>query len=562
MLSDGRILYVDGLESQENAKGPTPASTGPSSGDGHARLLDLRSGTPRFDAPTLHHDLFCSDLTALPGGKILLVGGTDVGPLEFEGRRNALLLDPKTNAFEPAAPMKYGRWYPHVAIGPDGNPTVFGGVTRLLSATRSAQVRRTETYHAATNSWEENYVGPESETDLPLQPRVLLAPNGKFFYAAVGQMRGPFGQSADGTLTALYQFFDPRTKKWELSGPAPLGARGGAFVVPLTMEPPYEQMTVVTWGGVLGPSPGSWMPANPLTTLTAINADGNVTSRMTGNLNHARWHSSGVLLPDGRLLAVGGADQDDAFVPGTGQAVKIPELYDPSKGTWTEVAEHTRDRGYHNTALLLPDMRVLLGGNTPPAARYGGAERDQGGPFADNDKDPSFEVWSPPYLFRGARPSVTRVQKGVGYRETFDLTTPDAGLIESVLLLRTPSPEHANDSDQRSLKLEFTRTGPGTLTATAPPSGNVAPPGSYYLVVNKRSLQGPIPSVARMVDVGRTDLSDAVQPFPDDAPPPVGGSATPDETSHVAQVRPRAAEPAGRPPAATVVNRRRFLLPR
>ena len=243
--------------------------------------------------------------------------------------------------------------------------------------------------------------------------------------------------------------------------------------------------------------------------------------------------------------------------------MKIPELYDPSQGTWTEVAEHTRDRGYHNSALLLPDMRVLLGGNSPPAAHDGGANRDRGGPFANNDSDPSFEVWSPPYLFRGARPSVTGVQKGVGYRETFDVTTPDAGLIESVLLLRTPSPGHANDSDQRSLKLEFTRRGPNTLTATAPPSGNVAPPGSYYLVVNKRSLQGPIPSVARMVDVGRTDLSDAVQPFPDDAPAPVGGSATPDEdTSHAARVPPLAAETADSPPVATVLSRRRFLLPR
>ena len=48
--------------------------------------------------------------------------------------------------------------------------------------------------------------------------------------------------------------------------------------------------------------------------------------------------------------------------------------------------------------------------------------------------------------------------------------------------------------------------------------------GSHYLVVNKRSLQGPIPSVARMVDVGRTDLSAAPQPFPDEPPAPSGGT--------------------------------------
>jgi hypothetical protein len=330
------------------------------------------------------------------------------------------------------------------------------------------------------------------------------------------------------------------------------------------MEPPYDHMTVVTWGGVLGPTPGSWVPANPLTTLTTIDANGNVTNRMSGNLNHARWFSSGVLLPDGQLLAVGGDDKDDAFDPGMGIAVKIPELYNPATGQWTDVAGHTRARGYHNSALLLPDMRVLVGGNAPIDAHYGGANQDQGGPFTNNDNDPSFEIWSPPYLFRGARPMIRGVQKAVSYGETFNITTPDAGLIDSVLLLRTPSPEHANDSDQRSLKLEFTRSGSNTLTATAPPSGNVAPPGTYYLVVNKKSLQGPIPSVAHMVDVGHTDVAAALQPFPDDAPAPVGGSATPDEdTSNAAEVQQKgndAVENLPAPVRATLNRRWLFFL--
>jgi hypothetical protein len=638
VLGDGRVLYVNGLERQENARGPSLLSLAPSSRDSQARLLDLRSGTPRFQTPLqpreVHDnpniepegqssddpaaavgvpgrpgdgfvgsawgaaglppgdpssppddpaendgDLFCSDITALPNGKLLLAGGTDwynepsvmdrnqgdpadVGLVEAEGLRSASLFDPVSNRFERTAPMKYGRWYPHLVIGPDGDPVVFGGVTQLVGNTQLGNVRRTETYHVATNTWEENYTGPASETELPLVPRIVLAPNGQFFYAAVGQMWNPFGESVDEALTAFFQFFDPKSKTWSISGVAPLGARSGAFVVPLTMEPPYEQMTVLTWGGVLGPSPGSWVPANPLTTLTSIDANGNVSSRMGANLHHPRWYSSGVLLPDGQVLAVGGADKDDVVVPGLAVPVRIPELYNPATGEWREVAAHTRDRAYHNSALLLPDMRVLVGGNAPLAARYGGANQDQGGPFANNDNDPSFEVWSPPYLFRGPRPSVKRVQKAVGYRETFNITTPDAALIESVLLLRTPSPEHVNDSDQRSLKLEFTRSGPSTLTATAPPTGNVAPPGTYYLVVNKKSLQGPIPSVAHMVDVGHTDLSEALQPFPDDGPAPAGGSATPDEdTSNVAQVQQQAAETAKSLPAARV-NRRWLFLPR
>ena len=471
VLGDGRVLYVNGLESRENSRGPTVTAS--STRPGQARLLDLRSGTPQWSAPADNgNELFCSDITTLPGGKLLLAGGL----------RTTWLFDPQTSAFEASAPMKYGRWYPHVVIGPDGNPTVFGGVTQLVGDTGLGNVRRTETYHADTDTWTENYTGPASENSLPPLPRIVLAPNGQFFYAAVGQTWGPFGRSVDEATTALFQFFDPKKKIWSASGPAPLGARSGAFVVPLTLEPPYEHMTLMTWGGVLGPTPGSALPASPLTTLTAIDSNGDVTSRDTGMLNHARWYSSGVLLPDGQVLAVGGDDKDDTNEGGIGVPVLTPELYNPATGHWTDMAPHTRDRGYHHSALLLPDMRVLLGGN---------------------DNDPSFEIWSPPYLFRGPRPTVEQVQKGFGYGDTFTINTPDAALIESVVLLRTPSPGHVNDSDQRALKLEFTRSGSTTLTVTAPPSGTVAPPGPYYLVVNKKSLQGPIPSVAHMVDVGR-----------------------------------------------------------
>ncbi|MCA1843649.1 MAG: hypothetical protein LC792_10780, partial [Actinobacteria bacterium] len=141
VLGDGRVFYVNGLESQENAEGPTLTSLAPSSRDSQARLLDLRTGTPQWSAPAENDgDQFCSDITALPNGKLLLAGG----PAELEGQHSTWLFDPQTSAFEPGGPMKYGRWYPHVVIGADGSPTVFGGVTQLVSDTQLGNVRRTE----------------------------------------------------------------------------------------------------------------------------------------------------------------------------------------------------------------------------------------------------------------------------------------------------------------------------------------------------------------------------------------------------------------------------------
>jgi hypothetical protein len=363
-------------------------------------------------------------------------------------------------------------------------------------------------------------------------------------------MWGPFGQAADEAIMMFQQMWDPGSKTWSITGMGPFGGRSGTQVVSQLMEPPYDQLNLVTFGGTLGPPPGSWVPANGFTTVTTIDASDNVTNKVVGELHHPRWFPSGVLLPDGKILTVGGGDKDEVIDPGMEIAVKTAEVFDPASGQWTEVAEHTRDRTYHNSAILLPDMRVLLGGHAPIASHYGGANQDQGGPFTNNDNDPSFEVWSPPYLFRGARPTITSVQSGIGYGSTFDISTPNADEIESVVLLKTPSAQHVNDSDGRGLKLEVTRTGSNTLSAVAPPSGKVAPPGPYYLVINKGGMDGAVPSVASIVNVGADNSAVALKPMPDDIAAPTGGSATPDEdTSQAAKSSEQANEAAKGMPA-------------
>jgi hypothetical protein len=496
-------------------------------------------------------DWFCSDLISLADGRVMVAGGsdwylepkvmdrndddpTDVGGSELDGLRNTSLFDPKTNTYRPGAPMKYYRWYPTEVELPDGKVFVASGVTKLVKSTQLGNVRRTETYDPLADTWTENYTGPASENALPLYARLVLAPNGKIFYGTAGQMWSPFGQGADEALYGLQQFFNLETKEWEVIGPAPLGTSDSAFMLPLTLKAPYDKMDILKFGGSVGPPPGSWI-ATPLSTLTTIDAAGHVTNKLTGTMNHARWFASGVLLPDGKVLALGGADKDHSIDPSSEIAVRTPELYDPATGTWADMAPNARDRTYHNSAVLLPDMRVLFGGHTPLPPHYGGPNQDMGGPFANNDKDPSFEVWTPPYLHRGPRPRITRAPAGLAYGDRFSLGTPDAGEIESVLLIKTPSPQHVIDPDQRTLELKFQTTGTGSLEVEAPPTGVAAPPGYYYLVVNRKTDQGPVPSVARMVQVGTTsDASEAPQPFPDDDDAPAGGSATPDADSSAA----------------------------
>jgi hypothetical protein len=70
-------------------------------------------------------------------------------------------------------------------------------------------------------------------------------------------------------------------------------------------------------------------------------------------------HVSAVLLPDRTVLATGGgrSENQDAVLPA--------EIYDPVANVWRTVASSSVPRFYHSTAVLLPDGRVVTMGSQP-----------------------------------------------------------------------------------------------------------------------------------------------------------------------------------------------------
>jgi hypothetical protein len=473
-------------------------------------------------------DMFCGDIASLGDGRLLIMGGGDwynepglpagndtpgAGLPEVEGLRSARIFDPLTSTFSPTGNMKYHRWYPGSVTLPDGKVLVVGGATKRIKNTQASHVRRTETFDPATGQFTENYSGPGSETSLPLSPRLHLLPDGKVLYPAAGQSWAPFGAAADEALYGMLQLYDPASSTWEVRGPHLLGNRDGAASVLLPLDPPYDRATVLTFGGALGPPPGGDAGV-PLSTLLRVDADGRFSEKLTRfNMLESRWNPSAVGLPDGTVLAVGGATTSDTTVPGTGLPVRTVELFDLRTEAWYGMARISRDRTYHHAAVLLPDGRVLLGGHAPPASPARGG--DLGRPFPNNERDPSFEIFTPHYLFRGERPIIRHVQAGIRWGETFELETRQALSTDSVVLIRLGSPQHIIDSDQRTVRLDYTRRS-GRLAVKAPPNGAIAPPGYYYLFLNLQTRRGPIPSMARVVRIGtESDFSEATQPFPD-----------------------------------------------
>ena len=200
----------------------------------------------------------------------------------------------------------------------------------------------------------------------------------------------------------------------------------------------------------------------------------------TGSMVSARRQFNATLLPDGRIVATGGTSAAGFSDPAGG--VHAAEMWDPATGRWTTWASNVVTRVYHSTTILLPDGRLLHSGS---------------GDGGNLPRELNAELFSPPYLFRGARPRIDSAPSVVSYGERFDVASTDAGTVVAASWVRLSSVTHAFDQNQRYLQLGFERS-PSGVTVTAPSSANLAPPGHYMLFL----LNGDgVPSVARIMQV-------------------------------------------------------------
>jgi hypothetical protein len=484
----------------------------------------------------------------LGNGDLLAVGGTtyfqdpgvpgsNLGVVELQGLKNGRIYHPDTNTWTQTqdstgtvTQMSYGRWYPSLVTLSDGKVFIASGVTKLIKPAypggppiyNNSNVVQTETYDPTTQAFTYNAGTPtmtggtSADKSLPLFPRLHLLPDGKVFYDGAGQAYNPQGQSTDEALWNNDSVYDPATKTWtdlglHASGTTSPGFRGSAFSQMLPLTAPYTSASFLEAGGVLGVTPGSFAATNTSVITTVGTASGDTESAVsTGALNNSRWYPAGVTLPDGTVLAFSGASVDEVVGPGGGMPVRQAELFTPTYdgtgkptgGTWTALASASRDRTYHNGAVLLPDGRVLVGGHAPIPNGYSKVMTSPGG-FSNNERDPSFEIFSPPYLFRGPRPGIQSVEMPAGYGHPITITTPDAGRIARVVLMRNTAVTHLVDGDQRAVDLPFTVTG-NTIVAQGPPGPSVAPPGPYLLfIMGTTPTEGQLtPSVAAQVLVG------------------------------------------------------------
>jgi Galactose oxidase-like, Early set domain len=319
----------------------------------------------------------------------------------------------------------------------------------------------------------------------PLYPRMALLPNGRVFFTG----HGSGGSTGNGWI------FDPVQETWTAST-ATTGDRtyGSAVILPLL--PPSYTPRVMNFGG------GS--PASSSTEIIDLSA---ASPRWTPgpNMSTRRIQVDAVILPNGKVLALGGSVNNEApDTPG-----HTADLYDPATNTFSYAGTASYSRLYHSTSLLLPDATVMSAGSNP-------GSRGQ--------YEAAIEIYTPAYLFdvnnqliTTSRPSITAITPAsgvIGYNAPFSVSYTSTSAISSAVLVRPGSVTHAFDMEQRLIGLcgpspQPPCTGAGTLTLTSPPSGNI-PARLLYAVParqRRRAIESAVHPTFWLLDVapGRRD---------------------------------------------------------
>jgi hypothetical protein len=303
LLPNGTVLVHGGIiHSGESA---TPLST--------AELFDPRAGTW---TPTGGSFYERSDHTAilLHNGKVLVVGGSGLADTPAT---SAELYDPTTGEFYATGKLNAPRAIPVGTLLSDGRVLVVGGALSPGPDYGSAEI-----YDPVTQVWT-----PTGRTVYQRRPGTLsLLMDGRVLAVGGGGVEA--------------QLYDPATGSWTLTDSL-------RYVPDNNTATRLEDGTVLVVGG-RGYSPRPQPHNTSVNNVELYDPTAEAWS-LVGNLNVGRYSHTATLLPNGRVLVVGGMHCDDtgAYVP-----LKSTELYDPTPRTWHLADDLGTGRFYHTETLL------------------------------------------------------------------------------------------------------------------------------------------------------------------------------------------------------------------
>ena len=260
------------------------------------------------------YNIFCAGFAHLFDGSLFIAGGNK--DQQLNGIVQTHLFNPVTNTWSLGPDMAAGRWYPSVTPLTNGEMLITEGGPDM------PEVRTTDGTLRALNT---------ASLNLPLYPWMDVAPDGRVFYSGPDQTLRKLDPTGGGSWQSYGQR-DAINRSYGSHAVFGIGktlvAGGGAS---------SSDARVIDTNG-----------ATPQVSATAPMAFGRRQHNLT-------------LLADGSVLATGGNSTGASLIDMNG-GVFNAERWDPATGQWTTLAAQAVTRQYHSTALLLPDGRVLSSG--------------------------------------------------------------------------------------------------------------------------------------------------------------------------------------------------------
>jgi hypothetical protein len=320
LLPDGRVLSY-GTDGQGNQTSQyTYDVWSPTSGTGAGAHLTLPNTTPT--------DIFCSGQIVLPGsGDVLLTGGDKT----VNGVRNYSVNDVNffataSSTLQSAPAMSFLRWYPTVLTTAAGEVLVLGGRADPTTPSPTPEVyTEGRGWRVLTGATSDDAYGTRNWN----YPRAWQAPNGKVFVMTVW----------GGTY-----YLDP-AGVGNLQATSAVVPEGDAYLTSVMYAP----------GKILALRKGN--KANLLDL-----SNGTPTVKAITGVGQDRYHASATVMADGRVLISGGS----AVSNEAKDVAYAARIWNPANNSWTTAASAKQMRLYHSTSLLLPDGRVFTGGGGAP----------------------------------------------------------------------------------------------------------------------------------------------------------------------------------------------------
>ncbi|MSR63128.1 MAG: DUF1929 domain-containing protein [Planctomycetes bacterium] len=333
-------------------------------------ILDVSAPTPVFlnaelELPLDGGDFFCAGHAWTSTGELLVAGGTSRyfgDGLAFHGGirggRLVYLWDPATGPmglWKRQPDLSADRWYPSVVETATGEMLIAGG-------TAGAERQPFNDYEVFSPAQQDRrarpalgrplFPGPPTPASpFDFYPRILQLASGAQFVAGMG---GASARMDHAQVPGQWTFTDV--------GSVPFRSYVCSVLVPTRPGAPELVMAIGGEGfddtGSLGVLDSVEVCEPSAATAPAWNW------RHAPRLNQARARANALVLPDRGVLVIGG--RTPSGVPEV--FAESPELFDGT--SWRTLAHASGSRSYHSTAVLLPDGRVLTGGGDSAVFDY------------------------------------------------------------------------------------------------------------------------------------------------------------------------------------------------